>query len=442
MGAINIGSRGGGNVKLKAPDGAKAGTEVTLPKEPGTLATLEDVDRITDLDKYMPKTGGKFTGKVKIDYHEDGYYSYPLEIIGDYGISVLKFWSHGGIETTYKNFEDNELVTKAYVDSKTDRDNVACEQFWNNASWDTNNMVDALVSQIKVHNDRTALVLNKNGTDTTITKDWENELAPYPSYFGIKIADEIYYVEVEFKGKGGTNNRGYNFKILSHNLPETVANGTVVGICTSYTPEPLTVADYDNFMPDGGTFTGDVKHKKDIIIEPTLPNRFVNIKNRYATDANGNNSGGSDNTQFGINFDLDNGNSGYNTVQWSTRNGNVFAVYGGTQANAKYRGVITEGTHLVNKHYVDNRFLPLTGGELDGALTIKKNTQVALDIIGDNNNSQIKFWSSGAVQLPNYTDFKDNELVTKAYVDGQLAVKNTKIQELEDRLNQLEKMIK
>ena len=50
MGAINIGSRGGGNVKVSAPYGAKSGTEVTLPKHNGTLATLEDISSLTDLD--------------------------------------------------------------------------------------------------------------------------------------------------------------------------------------------------------------------------------------------------------------------------------------------------------------------------------------------------------------------------------------------------------
>ena len=119
----------------------------------------------------------------------------------------------------------------------------------------------------------------------------------------------------------------------------------------------------DGYMQtSGGTFTGLVKHKKEIVIEPTLPSRFVNIKNRYATNADGTNSGGSDNTQFGVNFDLDHGNSGYNTVKWTTRNGNVFAVYGGTQANAKYTGVITDGTHLVNKHYVDSSINAIPSG--------------------------------------------------------------------------------
>ena len=115
----------------------------------------------------------------------------------------------------------------------------------------------------------------------------------------------------------------------------------------------------DGFMPKaGGTFTGDVKHKKDIIIEPVLPNRFVNIKNRYATNADGT-SAGSNSTNFGINFDLDHGNSGYNTVKWSTRAGNVLSVYGGTGANAKYDGLISSSKHLVNKAYADNSVLKL-----------------------------------------------------------------------------------
>ena len=99
-------------------------------------------------------------------------------------------------------------------------------------------------------------------------------------------------------------------------------------------------------------------------------------------------------------------------------------TFGGS--GAFYRGTISQDDHLINKGYADalvenGPFLPLSGGELTGQLTIKKNTQVALEIIGDNNASQIKFWSSGAVALQNYTAFKDNELVTKKYVDDKVA---------------------
>ena len=50
MGAINIGARNGGKVKVVAPDNPAVGTEAILPKKSGTLATLEDISSITDLD--------------------------------------------------------------------------------------------------------------------------------------------------------------------------------------------------------------------------------------------------------------------------------------------------------------------------------------------------------------------------------------------------------
>ena len=50
MGAINIGARNGGRVKVVAPDSPDVGAEATLPKHSGTLATLEDISSLTDLD--------------------------------------------------------------------------------------------------------------------------------------------------------------------------------------------------------------------------------------------------------------------------------------------------------------------------------------------------------------------------------------------------------
>ena len=66
-------------------------------------------------------------------------------------------------------------------------------------------------------------------------------------------------------------------------------------------------------------------------------------------------------------------------------------------------------------------YVSKSGDEMTGQLTIKKSNQVALDIVGDNNQSQIKFWSSGAIALERYTGFKDNELITKKYVDDSIA---------------------
>ena len=50
MGAINIGARNGGKVKVVAPSNPDVGAEAILPKHSGTLATLEDISSITDLD--------------------------------------------------------------------------------------------------------------------------------------------------------------------------------------------------------------------------------------------------------------------------------------------------------------------------------------------------------------------------------------------------------
>ena len=67
-----------------------------------------------------------------------------------------------------------------------------------------------------------------------------------------------------------------------------------------------------------------------------------------------------------------------------------------------------------------SKYLPLIGGQLTGPLSVDNGDQVALTI-KRGNADRIKFWGSGAVALVSgYTDFKDNELVTKAYVDSKV----------------------
>ena len=76
---------------------------------------------------------------------------------------------------------------------------------------------------------------------------------------------------------------------------------------------------------------------------------------------------------------------------------------------------------------LDDRFVNVTGGDamdgplrINGRLVVNQPTEVALDILGAGGTSKIKFWSSGAVALQGYTAFKDNELVTKKYVDDKV----------------------
>ena len=109
----------------------------------------------------------------------------------------------------------------------------------------------------------------------------------------------------------------------------------------------------------GDTVTGTVKHKKEILIEPSLPNRFVDIKNRFPTNEDGSDAG-SGGSAFGINFDLDHGNSGYNSVQFTNRDGNILAINGGANPAVKYRGSMTNNLHIVTKGYVDTELAAAT----------------------------------------------------------------------------------
>jgi hypothetical protein len=102
-------------------------------------------------------------------------------------------------------------------------------QQWANGNWNVSTNVDAGVQQCKVHADRTALVLNKDLIERN-ENNWQQLLAPYPAELGLEIDGKVYGVVLEFTGRAGQNNRGHNFKILSHNLPEDVANGTIVGL--------------------------------------------------------------------------------------------------------------------------------------------------------------------------------------------------------------------
>ena len=121
------------------------------------------------------------------------------------------------------------------------------------------------------------------------------------------------------------------------------------------------------------------------------------------------------------------------TKMYVTTEGGEIITFGGS--GAFYRGAISQDDHLVNRGWVNEAigtavenidipdvdltgYLPLTGGDITGATTIANGDEVALTI-KNGSNDRIKFWGSGAVALVSgYTDFKDNELVTKAYVDA------------------------
>ena len=172
--------------------------------------------------------------------------------------------------------------------------------------------------------------------------------------------------------------------------------------------------DVDTLMPkSGGTFTGQVKHKKEIIIEPTLPATFVNIKNRYTTNPDGTATGNDANgTGFGINFDLDHGNSGYNQVKWTNRNGDILNINGGTQAGAKFGGKVE-----FKKPYLDTE--NGLGFLIKGAIGDNYNTTTVseqdAELFGVYHNNN-------AVDAINYRGKIDGpkNIATKEYVDNNV----------------------
>ncbi len=114
-------------------------------------------------------------------------------------------------------------------------------------------------------------------------------------------------------------------------------------------------------------------------------------------------------------------------------------------SNVDEKGVLTLGNKPIESQ---GNYLPLTGGTLTGPLEIKDSVfsversdginllqantvDDTINITGMTNintasgismaiGGKIKFWSSGAIELSNYSAFKAKELVTKEYVDNAI----------------------
>ena len=129
----------------------------------------------------------------------------------------------------------------------------------------------------------------------------------------------------------------------------------------------------DGYMQtSGGTFTGDVIFTKEIHTKPAGTNQFVNLKT--FPSKNPDTDEWDYTSAFGVNVDLDHGNTLSNSFKFSNRYGDILTVNGGTGPGAKYEGRITDDKHLVNKEYVDAN----SGGVLEtlhsGGNTFKYST--------------------------------------------------------------------
>ena len=323
MGAINIGARNGGKVKVVAPDNPAVGTEAILPKKSGTLATLEDISSITDLDAEALVHLADQVEENKqdiLELEEEIEAIAPSFDRGEWDFSQPETLPSEPLPKTYHIL--NEVGAVAVMYANTDK-----VVFSNkDAGDDVHTWADVEVGQyLEMFDER----------------DGEFLLAKVDA---IQLESNYALFEVTVQKSDGGPRGADGDDDYSHRV--RVKFFTVID-----------EVDLSAYMPlAGGTFIGQVKHKKEIIIEPTMPNRFVTIKNRYATNADGS-SAGAGGTAFGVDFDLDHGNSGYNQVKFSNRDGSILAVNGGSNPAAKYNGRMVEELHLVNKGYVDSNLL-------------------------------------------------------------------------------------
>ena len=419
-------------------------------------------------------------------------------------------------------------------------------QSWVNGTWDISNNVDANVKQCKVHTDRTAIVLNKDLIEQN-DNNWENILAPYPSELGLEIDGTIYGLVVEYQGRAGQNSRSHNFRILSHNLPDNVANQSIVGIypdfvatigskfitteeskaddkvlqdqidaidipnidglaTEDYVKEEINKIDIPDVsdkasLKDDNEFNGKQEFNKNVTlkgvettIQPQLSSRWHKFSVTPPKNADGTNN---TSEAYGVEFYLDSGNTWKNQFKISNRNGVAFSVRGGEDINGqlhkewKYSGPQAEDDHLATVKYVkgavegieipdvdltgyatedyvqeeinkieipepdlsdymteeetvdfvdkmdkltlvnakleaaalDQEYaVPLAGNSTKtGKLILKTNEATPFEIQASNGTAIFKMWNSGAVaMLKDYTEFKDNEFVTKKYVDDKV----------------------
>jgi len=319
MGAINIGARNGGRVKVVAPDNPAVGAEAILPKKSGTLATLEDISNITDLDAEALVHLADQVEENKqdiVELEEEIEAIAPSFDRGEWDFHEPE--TLPAIPDTKTYYILNEAGGVPLLYSQTHK---------------------IVFSNLDVNDDNHTWLDIEVGQYLEMFDERDGEfLLAKVDAITLETAFATFEVTVQKsdggpRGVGGDDEVDHRVRVKFFELEGAI--------------------DLDTLMPkSGGVFTGAVTHKKEIFIEPTMPNRWVDIKNRYSTNADGS-SPGAQGQGFGVNFDLDHGNSGYNQVRWSNRNGDILNISGGTQANAKYTGAMTEGSHLVNKRYVE-----------------------------------------------------------------------------------------
>ena len=187
----------------------------------------------------------------------------------------------------------------------------------------------------------------------------------------------------------------------------------------------------ENIFNAKQTFNKNVTFKgSETALIPPLSSRW----HKYTVNPPKNAEGGNDTSEaYGVNYYLDAGNTWKNQFKISNRHGTAFEVRGGADVSGQlhskwtYTGSQEEDNDIATVKYVNDAVeeyaVPLDGNTTKtGSLILKTDSTTPFEVQSANGSPIFKMWSSGAVALEKpYTEFKDNELVTKAYVDGKVS---------------------
>ena len=330
MGAINIGARNGGRVKVVAPDNPDMGAEATLPKHSGTLATLEDIKALTDLDV---KALSEIVEQVEenkqdiIELEEEIEAIAPSFDRGEWDFNQPETLPSDPESKTYYILNEAGAVALLYasthkvVFSNTD------------ANEDAHTWADVEVGQLLEMFDE---------------RDGEFLLAKVDA---IQLESNFASFEVTVqksdggpRGITGEDEHSHRVRVKFFSVADDV--------------------DLSAYMPiKGGTFTGNVTFTKEIHTKPAGTNQFVNLKTFPPKDPETDEWDFT--SAFGVKIDLDHGNTGNNTFAIATRKGNLLAATGGDNAAVFYEKQAHEfkyASEIVNKRYVDSLITLATPG--------------------------------------------------------------------------------
>jgi len=156
-----------------------------------------------DLSGYLPLTGGNMTGKIEVD-RESGA---GLEIFKE-GTSNLKLWVDGGITTTKTTFNDDQLVTKDYVDTADGLLGQMITLNGQDIAKKVEKTGDTMTGELKINigNPATAIRLQQDGTDKI--KLWNTNSEARLQVFNGEVFKVTGYVNDRITQLFGVSNTG------------------------------------------------------------------------------------------------------------------------------------------------------------------------------------------------------------------------------------------